>query len=227
MVPTYLWILLFQEKEEGRKKLEFCVFVEPIWASIEELNNLVSPKPHYNMVTLVLRRKITRVQLRQLNAQGSNGKLFLNLKKDRFPSWVHVNNTGPRASREKLRYCTVVTGDLCLLLLRFRWERDNTPVWEFIFTEYIHPCIFNPVSKENDMNLIIRIYVCMYRAAHLCISTKYEMTCMIEVHRGNFSIKYWLINYPSCAKIEHLVHCKKLRKINWNKKLTLVRNGKT
>lgn len=137
----------------------------------------------------------------------------MNLKKDRFPSWVQVNNTGPRARREKLLYCTVVTGDLCLPLLRWRWERDNIPVWEFIFTEYIHPCVLNPVSKQNEINLMITIYSCMYRAAHLCISTKYEMTSMIMVHSGNFSIKYGLVDYPSSAKIEHLLHClKKTRK---------------
>jgi hypothetical protein len=141
----------------------------------------------------------------------------LNLKKDRFPSWVQVSKTGPRASREKLLYCTVVTGDLCLLLLRWRWERDNTPVWEFIFTEYIHPCILNPISKENEIHLIIRIYMCMYRTTHLRISTKYEMTSMIVVHSGNFSVKCRLVNYPSSAKIEHLVHCEKIRKMYSNK----------
>jgi hypothetical protein len=61
-IPTYQWILLFQEKEGGRKKLEFCVSEELIWASNEELNNLLSPKPHCNMLNLVLQGKI-RVQL--------------------------------------------------------------------------------------------------------------------------------------------------------------------
>lgn len=41
------WILLFQVKEGGRMKLEFCVSEELIWASNEELNNLLSPKPHW------------------------------------------------------------------------------------------------------------------------------------------------------------------------------------
>jgi len=59
-ISTYQWILLFQEKEEGRKKLEFCVSEELTWASNEELNNLLSPKPHCNMPTLVLQRKIKR-----------------------------------------------------------------------------------------------------------------------------------------------------------------------
>ena len=57
----------------------------------------------------------------------------------------------------------------------------------------------------------------VYRAAHLRISTKYEMASMVVVHRGNFGVKYRLVNRPPSAKIEHLVHCEKIRKINSNK----------
>lgn len=62
-ISTYQWILLFQEKEEGRKKLEFCVYEELAWASNEALNNLLSLKPHCNMLNLVLQRNIRRAQL--------------------------------------------------------------------------------------------------------------------------------------------------------------------
>lgn len=43
-------------------------------------------------------------------------------------------------------------------------------------------------------------------AAHLPIPTKYQMSCMIVVHRGNFTVKYCFINDPSSAEIEHLLH---------------------
>jgi len=47
---------------------------------------------------------------------------------------VHVSKTGPFASKEKVRYCTTVTGDLLLLPFLLRCERDNAPVRESILT---------------------------------------------------------------------------------------------
>jgi len=67
----------------------------------------------------------------------------------------------------------------------------------------------------------------LYRAAHLRISTKYEMASMVVVHGGNFGVKYRLVNCPPSAKIEHLVHCEKIRKINSNKIAIMTRDVKT
>jgi len=64
-----------------------------------------------------------------------DGTLFnSNLKNDKLPSWVQVSKTGPFASKEKVRYCTTVTGDLLLLPFLLRCERDNAPVRESILT---------------------------------------------------------------------------------------------
>lgn len=50
-----------------------------------------------------------------------------NLKKQIFPSRAHARRTGPRATKENVRYCIVVIGDL-VLILRFLCDLDIDPV---------------------------------------------------------------------------------------------------
>lgn len=134
---TNLCIPLSLGKAMGRRKPECCVSVELIWVSNEESSNLLLPEQHYKRTNLLISASRWRSNVKDLLCRSD-------LKKDRFPSWVHVSNTGPWARTEKLRYCTVVTGDLRQLLFRWRWVRDNAPVWESIVTEYIHPYLSCP-----------------------------------------------------------------------------------
>lgn len=71
----------------------------------------------------------------------NNGKIMQNyLKNERLPSWAHTRSTGHRATREKVRYCTVVIAALPLMFL-FLCVLDMEPVCEFTLTVYMHPCI--------------------------------------------------------------------------------------
>lgn len=104
-----------------------------------ESNILVPPKQHCKINHAQLMNSIQWMRtLIKKKLSLKNG----NLKKQRLPSWAHTSSTGPRTTREKVRYCTVVTGDLLLLLL-FRWDLDIDPVWEFTLTAYTVPCDFH------------------------------------------------------------------------------------
>lgn len=54
-------------------------------------------------------------------------QIIKNLKKDKFPSRVRANNTGPCVIKENVLYCIVVNSDFSLLLVLVRCERDKVP----------------------------------------------------------------------------------------------------
>lgn len=129
-----------------------------------------------------------------------------NLKNDKLPSRDKVSNTGPRASKEKVLYCTVVTWDLCLA--RWRWDRDSAPVREFIVTVYTHPCT---VSRWKACFRKISVEAYCYSitetsnlTAYLSITTENKLTCVVMVHSCYLTVKNRLIDCSASTKIEHL-----------------------
>lgn len=149
---TYLCTLLFLGIKAGKTMLGFCVFSGPIWGSSAMSGSLLSEAQHWNTNVQQNNRIITRVyKEKSEQIRKERKKVVLpNLKKHKFPSWVHVRSTGPDARREKLRYFTVVTGDLWLVW--WRWDRDNEPVWESMLTEYTVPCNLYSIPCKNGQS---------------------------------------------------------------------------
>lgn len=129
-----------------------------------------------------------------------------NLKNDKLPSWVQVSNTGPPASREILRYWTVVTGYLLLPPLRKRWARDNAPVCESMLVEYIQPCMYSYLKRYYKKSSNGDGYLMYLQKSHLCITAENEVTSVIMVHGCNLIVKDQFINNPASAYLrENLI----------------------
>lgn len=123
-----------------------------------------------------------------------------------FPSWEEVRSTGPRATREKVRYCTVVIGDLLLLLL-LRWDLDMDPVWEFMLTVYMHPCdVHSSCNILDTMYSFINGHGSITMTPYLSIASKNKLTGMIIIHSCYFILKEKFVNNATGAKIDNLRH---------------------
>lgn len=129
--------------------------------------------------------------------------MITHLKKNKFPFWTQERRTGQRATREKVRYWMVVTGDLLLLLL-FLWVLDNEPVCEFTLTVYMQPYTFQLPIENYEHRIFILAVKTNQINGYLSVPSKNKLSSVINIQSCNRIIKGKLADYSPSAKINGL-----------------------